>query len=442
MRFTAKQIDFIVSLAVMIGSAAWPQKGPAIAANLTSGEHSPKPAALADGKDIRRGIQFCMRIGLKTSRLAAASRYRDLRNAFYQVQAIGRAGLAVTEKDQDTLAAGSTANGESLAPSAADNNDTKLKEALVRGEDKASLSTREGILEVDGFRRSYRFHVPVGYNGTHSLPLLLAFHGRLGTGKGMEAMTHFSRLADRYGFIAVYPDGVQRSWHPGQGLGAAEAQRVDDVKFVATLIDELERIVNIDPHRIYAVGMSNGGILAYRLGCELGKIAAVASVAGLISADTAHNCALSHPVSVLHVHGTADLIVPWHGAENKAGGRILSVAATLEKWLQLDKCSSNLVVTTQKGHVTCKKYDNCAAGSEVTLCIVEGGGHTWPGAAPLPGWESVLGPTNQDIDASELIWQFFTRHALHPHVSVDELPHRSVDLQLTQSESSGEVTGP
>jgi len=258
--------------------------------------------------------------------------------------------------------------------------------------------------------RSYVLHVPSNLDHDKPSPLVLVFHGRLGTGRLMEKMTGFSDLANK-GFIVVYPDGVGRSWNVGHGVGVAQSKDVDDVGFIARLIDVLSSKFNLDQRRIYAAGMSNGGMLAYRLACELkGRFAAVASVAGPLPPETAHHCTDPGLVSILHIHGTDDTIVPWAGGETSSGGNILSVDETVQHWVGAEKCSERPETTLVKGNVSCHSYLGCTQGVVVSLCRVEGGGHTWPGAKPLGLLDAVVGPTNQDVNASELIWDFFSHH--------------------------------
>jgi polyhydroxybutyrate depolymerase len=292
--------------------------------------------------------------------------------------------------------------------------DTELAQLLQRSPEPpfSSPGSHERTLLVGGRERSYVLHVPSNYHREKPTPLVLVFHGRLGTGRLMEHMTGFSDIADR-GFIVGYPDGIGRSWNAGHGVGLAESVGVDDVGFIARLIDDLSHELNIDPRRIYAAGMSNGGMFAYRLACELkGRIAAVASVAGPLPPEIAGSCHAAGAISVLHIHGTADRIVPWDGGETTSGGKILSVDATIQQWANASKCSDSPTVTFKKGSVECQSYRNCAHETEVSLCRVEGGGHTWPGSEISRLLQSAVGPTNQDVNATGMIWDFFSRHPL------------------------------
>jgi polyhydroxybutyrate depolymerase len=196
-------------------------------------------------------------------------------------------------------------------------------------------------------------------------------------------------------------------------VGDAQTAGADDVGFVLDLINALSETYNLDHRRIYATGVSNGAMFAYRLACELsGKIAAVAAVSGTMEVEIARNCAPTRPISILHIHGTADPFAKWDGWESKSGGKLLSVPATIGRWIELNKCSTEPQVTLQKGDVTCETHHQCAGGAEVTLCKVQGGGHTWPGSSLQLPLRLLLGPTNKDVNASELIWEFFARHAM------------------------------
>jgi polyhydroxybutyrate depolymerase len=305
-----------------------------------------------------------------------------------------------------------------------------------RAESALPVGTSEGALEFGGLRRTYLLHKPASYDGRKPVPLVLAFHGRFGTGRLMEEMTRFSDISERDGFIVAYPDGISRSWNAGHGIGKASELGIDDVGFVTKLIDSLTDSLAIDSSRVYLAGMSNGAVFAYRLACTIGaKLAAIGVVAGAIASAIAENCVPTHPISILHIHGTADPIAPWD-----SGGPVLSVAGTIQRWVEWNDCSTDPHVTLQKGQVTCMTYRGCGAGAEVSLCRIEGGGHTWPGSSPLTAWRSILGSTNEDIDASEFIWDFFAFHSLPAsHGSADSVDNVGEVSQGKQSGMSAEV---
>ncbi|MGA7561972.1 MAG: PHB depolymerase family esterase [Desulfobaccales bacterium] len=282
---------------------------------------------------------------------------------------------------------------------------------MIFGESKwMGPGDHQGELRVDNLRRQYRLHLPQSYDSRQPAPLVLAFHGRLGTGKHMEKLTGLSNLADQRGFMVAYPNGVGRSWNAGHGTGKAEATGVDDVKFAALLIDSLGQTLNLDRRRVYATGFSNGAVFAHRLACELSeKIAAIAAVAGTVAPLIGRSCHPSRPVAVLQIHGTADPFVPWEGGRTQGGGFVESVAATIAGWVARAGCATQPQVSDIGGGVICESYRPGAQAPMVILCRVEGGGHTWPGGYQyLP--EKVIGVTNRSWDASQAIWDFFLEH--------------------------------
>jgi polyhydroxybutyrate depolymerase len=278
-------------------------------------------------------------------------------------------------------------------------------------------------IEFEGRTRSYLLYLPPAVTGPKALPLLLAFHGGGGQGQSMQRLTGFNTLADQQGFIAVYPDAVDKNWNDGRDSPFLASQRegINDTGFVSALIDHLSHNLNIDPKRIYATGMSNGGIFSQMVGCELaGKIAAIAPVAGSMATKLAPNCNPARPLPVMMIMGTDDPLVPWQGGAvvNDKRGTVLSVADTIQKWVAFDGCDSTPTITREPDkdpqdgtQVRREAYSSCKDSTEVILYAVEGGGHAWPGGpqyAPPP----LIGKTNRDINASQLIWDFFSRHPM------------------------------
>lgn len=288
--------------------------------------------------------------------------------------------------------------------------------ALLLAAGAASAQSPAGdwddAIDVQDRFRTFHVHVPSTYDAARPAPLVLAFHGRGGSGKGMVALTGFNRLADARGFIVVYPDGVNGSWNDGRPAMPATAQGVDDVEFVRQLLGELRGRLNVDPHRIYATGMSNGGVFAQRLAGALAPtIAAVAPVAGLLDRAVPLPSALPAPVSVILVHGTSDPVVPWGGG---AVGSGLSATATAAAWAALNGCpgAARASVEPERAprdgtRVRREVWAPCRHGSEVILYAIEGGGHTWPGGPTLA---PNFGHTSRQLDASAAIVDFLLRH--------------------------------
>lgn len=285
-----------------------------------------------------------------------------------------------------------------------------------------------GAVAFGGLHRTYLLYVPRGHDRSRPLPLVLALHGGGGTGRHMIQLTEgrFNLLAERDGFAVVYPDGVDRHWNDGRGVPSYRAHRdnIDDVAFIAALIDHLSAGTQIDRSRVYSTGISNGGLMSLRLARELSsKIAAIAVVAVNSSEQIGRMRDPSRPVSVLLMPGTRDPLVPWDGGDigfpgGQKAGRALSVQETLGYWVAHNQCLPVPAVAWEPDRapgdwtrVRRELYGPCREGSEVVLYAVEGGGHTWPGGYQyLP--ERLIGRTSRDIDASDVIWEFFKRHAI------------------------------
>jgi polyhydroxybutyrate depolymerase len=236
-------------------------------------------------------------------------------------------------------------------------------------------------VDVGGRERTFVVHVPPSYDPSKPTPLVLNFHGYLMSPKWEEWLTSMSTKSDAAGFLLVYPKGTGTplSFNAGGCCGDAKSDDVDDVGFTRTMLDRLEADLCVDPKRVYATGMSNGGFMSHRLACEMSdRIAAIAPVAGLSTAPT---CAITRAVSVLDFHGLEDPIVPYEG-----GTRFHwpSVNQSIDGWVARDGCVGPGVVTSIDGDVHCVRHAHCRDGAEVTLCMVLDGGHTWPGGRDIP----------------------------------------------------------
>ena len=249
-------------------------------------------------------------------------------------------------------------------------------------------------MQVDGLTRTYRVFVPT--RPKKPAPLVLVFHGGFGTGARVASQTGFDAEAEKRGFIAVYPDGIGRAWNAGPCCGAPSRLGVNDVGFVSKLLDKLGRQYSIDKRRIYATGISNGGLISYRIACELsGRIAAAAPVAATLVTSP---CAPKAPVSILHVHGLDDENIPFEGGTGNAGCHRLRLAARRSReWTRgaRSTVARRRVQTTVSGAVSTTAWKPCRRSSEMRLVTIAGVGHTWPKA-----------PYN----ATSEIWRFFATH--------------------------------
>jgi polyhydroxybutyrate depolymerase len=254
-----------------------------------------------------------------------------------------------------------------------------------------------------GTNRTANVHVPKSYDRTKGTPVVLNFHGYTSDATQEDLLSHMSEKADKEGFIAVHPQGLNASWNAGACCGMSTMTQVDDVQFVSDLIDSLEAQLCIDSKRIFATGMSNGGFLSHRLGCELSnRIAAIAPVAGVNGLAT---CKPPRPVPVMHFHGTADGLVPWNGNPTL---NFIPVPQSFSDWAARDGCTGMPVETFRMNDAHCATYQQCGAGTTVTLCTVDNGGHTWPGGTPIPS----LGYTTPNLSATDAMWEFFKKNPL------------------------------
>jgi polyhydroxybutyrate depolymerase len=265
-------------------------------------------------------------------------------------------------------------------------------------------------LAVGGRTRSYRLYRPAGLSGP--APLVVMLHGGFGTAAQAERSYGWDRRADAAGFLVAYPDGVDRAWNTDGGCcGVPARDHVDDVAFITAMIGRIRDAVAVDPARVYATGISNGGIMAYTLACRTDILAAVGPDAATMLGD----CPAPHPLSVVHIHGTADRNIPYQGGPGHGPARIDGPAApaVIDAWRRVDACAAP-TVTTRPPVTTASSL--CPAGRAVELVTVDGAGHQWPGSAPNTRVETALGldPPSTALDATAVIWRFF---AAHPRAS-------------------------
>ena len=274
-------------------------------------------------------------------------------------------------------------------------------------------------ITFDGVARNFIVYLPSGYNNSGKMPLIFAIHGGSGTPEGMINIANFKTIADRDKVVLVYPEGVQKNWNDGRPT-APNQLGINDVGFFNQMCDYMINNYSVDAKKIYATGISNGGFMSTRLGCELSnRIAAIAVNAATIEATTiAPNCKPNRPVPALYIHGTTDPLVPFLGGQitagGTAGGMILSHFQAIDKWVTINGCNPTPTVTDlpdiANDGTTIKQrvYSGGANGSEVVSYVVLNGGHTWPQGYQYLN-EAIIGKTSQDMNACEVIWTFFKR---------------------------------
>lgn len=285
--------------------------------------------------------------------------------------------------------------------------------AWAAEQDRNATDHRQALAH-DGIRRSYVLRLPdESALRSGQVPLALVLHGGGGNAEHAERMTGFTDKARKEGFIVAYPEGSGRfrdkllTWNAGHCCGYAMEQGVDDVGFVRALVDLLIRKYPVDPRRVYVTGMSNGGMMAHRLGRELsGKIAAIAPVVATLFGDEKRP---PQPVSALMLNGMLDKSVPHEGGP--PGGRFNSAwdgtpaKPALDQgtfWANANACAAN-PVKQDHGPFFQWRYA-CPAGKAVELYLLKDNGHAWPGGQR----GSARGdPPSASLNATDLIWDFF-----------------------------------
>lgn len=304
----------------------------------------------------------------------------------------------------------------------------RIKERLLeRSRDKAdqaetkaasSQGTERFTLTHDGLERAYLVHLPPSYRKGTPMPVVFAFHGG-GGDMQLQAGAHYglTEKADAAGFMAVFPNGYSKlpsgklaTWNAGSCCAQARDKHVDDIGFVRAIWAQLQARYAVDTQRVFATGMSNGGMLSYRLACEMADVfRAVAPVAGT---DNTLQCQPARPVSVLHIHAEDDTHVLFKGGAGKDAFRdaaqvrdFVSVPQTIANWTQRNHCPATPAKRMlEVPGAYCEVTAPCASGAQVQLCVTETGGHSWPGGSKARRGQATA---SQAISANDVMWDFF-----------------------------------
>ena len=281
--------------------------------------------------------------------------------------------------------------------------------------------TEHTLRTADGLTRTYRLFVPVGLAGT--VPLLVALHGGLGSGLQFEINSGFDGLATSNGFIVAYPDGVTRfadgsggarTWNGGKCCGPAVTRNVDDVAFLRAVVKDVATSQSIDRSRVFAVGHSNGGIMALRLACQASDVfAAVGAQSASLELET---CAPRRRVSAMQIHGTADTNVPIAGGKGSGVANFSfspprKAAQTLAK---VDGCRARPAQVRDAANrdLVLSRWRPCPPGVAVEFLAVEGAGHAWMGHPAQSPWaDEYMGPPYMRLDSSRALWAFVSTHS-------------------------------
>jgi polyhydroxybutyrate depolymerase len=271
---------------------------------------------------------------------------------------------------------------------------------------RSGVNRADGEIVSAGEKRSYLLHVPASYDPATPAALVISIHGFADWPAHQMQISRWNDLADRHGFIVVYPGGTgfPKHWR-------TDGQDMRDVTFIADLLDALVVRFNIDPTRIYANGLSNGGGMSYLLACRLAhRVAAVGSVSGAYLLPLSA-CTPARPVPLIAFHGTADRIVPYNGGPS---GPFHFPFPTVPDWIAAyasrNGCDAVPAALLGHGEVSGVQYASPEGGADVVFYTIKGGGHSWPGGGTIPRF--IVGHTTRDIDATGAMWDFFSRHPL------------------------------
>jgi polyhydroxybutyrate depolymerase len=269
----------------------------------------------------------------------------------------------------------------------------------------------------DGLTRMYRVHVPASYGSATVTPLLVALHGGGGNMDYQANDKYYGLISksEKEGFIVAFPNGYSKlksgkfaTWNAGGCCGSARDGKVDDAGFIRQMVNKLAGQLNIDRTRIFATGMSNGGMMSYRLACEMPDVfKAIASVAGT---DNTTACNPRSPIAILHIHAKDDDHVLFGGGAGAGAFKdeskitnFTSVPDTVSKWVALNHCNPSPKRILDKPDAYCETYSRCQANAEVQLCVTANGGHSWPGGVKPRGDQ----PASSAISADDVMWDFF-----------------------------------
>ena len=275
-------------------------------------------------------------------------------------------------------------------------------------------------LQAGGYDRVAEIHIPSGYTTDSRPPLVLLFHGAGGNGNSMLDKDHWAAKADAEGFIAVAPEGLPAKpseapaffrnpqlWNAGQLRADSPRAAVDDVAYVAKLLDELKTKIPYDERRLFSAGHSNGGGMTFRLAAESANwFAAIGVVSGMMAVA---NPRPARPVPTLFIVGTQDPLMPIAGGEVKLPwGKKQNppVADFLAAWAKAIGCQTQPKLVSDAGGLQKLQYPSKAGGPTLSVIYIAGHGHHWPGGEEvLP--PSMIGPVKKNLDATDTVWDFF-----------------------------------
>lgn len=342
---------------------------------------------------------------------------------------------------------------------------------MIGAQGVRAQETKEKVT-VDDTDRTFTVRLPKGYNAQQKYPVVVLLHGLNQDSDDMERLTRFDEIADADGIIAVYPRALHGRWnvgvlpavqrpmmgpgrrrgygggypgggypgggYPGGGGGYPGGQQnpnrqpddekrpapADDVAFIGQMLDAMQMKFSVDATRVYALGLSEGGFMSMRLGCNLGDRFAAVGTVGATMPKTM-TCLPPRPVPVVMVNGTSDPVVPYGGGtEHNLSLSTLSAEDSAKAWARIDRCADkpekSKLAEKSKGGMETKidTYNGCHNDAQVMLYSVKGAGNTWPGGEQYEA-ENAIGKTSSDLAANDVIWKFLAMRKL-PNQGGDE----------------------
>ncbi len=292
---------------------------------------------------------------------------------------------------------------------------------LISSIQASSQTLTEKHISIDGRDRLYLLYTPSGLDNSKRYPLVIVLHGGGGNAKRMVEFSGFDHLAEKEKFLVLYPNGYKKGWNDGRVARdvKANAENVDDVKFIKAALEEVSLASGIDPKKVFVTGISNGAMMSIYLAYHMSdKVRAIAPVSGSIPENLSGDFKLANPVSILVINGTADNLVPFEGGpilgKRADRGSVISTLQMMTIWQSFTNQSAK---PREQPMPDIDLSDRCSADriiySSATIMPVElirvnNGGHTWPGGKQyLP--RMIVGNVCRDFHAEDVIWDFFKR---------------------------------
>jgi polyhydroxybutyrate depolymerase len=295
-----------------------------------------------------------------------------------------------------------------------------LKEKRNGAETSAVL--QPVTISFQGVDRTFYVYVPQSAVGAANVPAVMVFHGGGGDAAGVATSSDMIDVAQALGFVAIFPEVISGQWNDGRSVSAGS---YDDVGFVRAIIGNAEGLIGVDLGRVFAAGISNGGMFTQRLSCDAADLfSAVAVISANMPDEYQSACNPSRSVPKVFFNGTDDPIMPWSGGEIKslkalgfgAGGSVMSHQQTQEFWLAQDGCSAagstrSLPDSANDGTtVSLQSFTNCSGSTQLSFYEIEGGGHSWPGSSERA--RRMAGTISQDVSATAEMIGFFQGYGL------------------------------